>query len=155
MDPLQNSGFTGCLSKAGLAEGTNTITIKIAAPNGAGVDFGVAGLAYHKADTDNIAMNALAVQAVSSSCLYLVQITGANAVSLKKGNEVLTADLTAGKNNLQWPFPDADNVALGGIKVVTDATATFTCGVTDLGAGNVTDTYYDFVGGLPELPIVS
>ena len=43
-------GGTLCLSKAGLVKGS-TSTISIAAPNGAGVDFAIGGLLYHKADT--------------------------------------------------------------------------------------------------------
>ena len=137
-------GGTFCLSKAGLAEGTNSATIKIAAPNGAGVDFAIDGILYHKADTDNIAMDALAVQADLTTCLYLVQITSGGTVSLKKGTEVLTATLTAGNDVLQWPLPDASNCPLGYIKVVNSG-GTFTSGTTDLGAGTVTDTYYDVV----------
>lgn len=154
-DVLGESGKTACYSKAGLAEGTNANTIKTAAPNGAGIDYAIEGIAYHKADTDNIAMTAHAVQAVSTSCLYLVQINAAGTVSTKKGNEVLTADITAGRKNLQWPVPDADNCPIGAVRVDTNSSTTFTAGSTDLGAAGITDTYYDFIGGLPAYPITS
>ena len=148
------SGFTGSFSKAGLAEGTNAATIKTAAPNGAGTDFAINGIGYHKADTDNIATGSAAQQAVSTSCLYLVQINAAGTISIKKGTEQLTADL--GDNlSLQWPEPDADNCPIGGIKVATDASTTFTLGTTDLGASGITDVYYDFLGGMPNAPQVS
>ena len=147
-------GGTFCWSKAGLAEGSNANTIKTAAPNGAGTDFSIDGILYHKADTDNIAMTALPVQAAVTKCLYCVQIDADGAVSLKKGTEVLTADLTAGKDVLHWPLPDAGKCALGFIKVETQSTATFTSGTTDLGAANIVDTYYDTFA-VPAAPLTS
>ena len=153
-DILKNSGFTGCQTKAGLAEGTNAATIKINATDPAGIHFAIDGIGYYKANTDNIAVTAHAAQAVSMTCLYLVQIDADGTVSTKKGNEVLTADLPTG-NSCQWPFPDADRCPIGGYKVVTDGSTTFTNGTTDLGAAGVTDTYYDFIGGMPLAPQTS
>ena len=154
-DTLGFSGQSGAFSKAGLTEGTTSATIQIAAANGAGVDFGIDGNAYHKADTNNITVTAHAIQAVSTSCLYLVQINSAGTVSTKKGNTVLTADLGVIGGSLQWPIPDADSVALGGYKVALNASTTFTNATTDLGAAGVTDTYYDFLGGIPLAPQTS
>lgn len=147
-------GVTACFSRAGLAEGTNANTIQIAAPNGAGIDYAIKGIGYHKADTDNIAMTALAVQADLTTCLYLVQINAAGTVSMKKGNEELTADLTAGKRVVHWPEPDADNCPIGGIKIVLSG-GTFTSGTTDLSGTGVTDTHYNFAGGMPAAPLTS
>lgn len=147
-------GATACFSKAGLAEGTNAATIKTAAPNGAGTDYAIDGLAYEKADTDNIAMTALAVQAADTKCLYLVQIDSAGTVSLVKGDEVLTTDLTNGTKVLQWPRPAAAKCPIGAIKVATVA-VTFTSGTTDLSAAGITATYYDFAGGMPAAPLTS
>lgn len=152
-DVSANSGFTGCFGKAGLAEGTNAATIKTNAPNGAGTDFAIHGIAYEKADTDNIAMTALAVQAADTKCLYLVQIDKDGTVSLKKGVERLTTDVAAGKA-LQWPTPDANCCPIGGIKVVTVA-VTFTSGTTDMSAAGVTCTCFDFMGGMPSYPQTS
>lgn len=149
------AGFTGAVSSAGLAEGTSAATIRTAAPNGAGTDFAILGLGYHKADTDNIAVTAHAQQAVSTKCLYLVQIDSAGTVSTKKGDEVLTTDLTAGTKVLQWPKPDADKCPLGAYKVETDGSTTFTNGTTDLGAAGITDTYYNFICGTPSDPLTS
>jgi hypothetical protein len=155
-DTLGFSGQTGCFSKAGLAEGTNANTIKIVAPNGAGVDFCIDGVAYHKADTDNIAMTALANQAASTTCLYLVTLNSSGTLAITKGNEVLTADLGVVGGSCQWPAVPADVCPIGGFKLALDSTAGgFTSGTTDLGAANVTDTYYDFLGGLPLAPQVS
>ncbi len=146
---------TACFSRAGLAEGTNSATIQIAAPNGAGIDFAIKGIGYHKADTDNIAMTALAAQAALTTCLYLVQIDSSGNVSMKKGTERLNADLSAGKTALTWPEPDADRCPIGGLKVKCENAATFTCGTTDLSATDVVDTFYNFVGGMPGAPITS
>ncbi|GAA0586719.1 hypothetical protein ACFQH5_20220 [Halomonas salifodinae] len=136
-------GGTFCMSKAGLAEGTNAATIKTAAPNGAGTDYCIDGVLYHKADTDNIAMTALAEQADNTTCLYLVQINASGTVSLVKGDEVATEDLANDEVIAQWPEPSADNCPLGGFRIVTSG-STFTSGTTDLGAANITDTFYDF-----------
>lgn len=146
---LERAG-TRCLAKAGLTEGSNANTIEIAAPNGAGIDYAINGYLYHKADTDNIAMNALPEQADGTTCLYLVQINADGDVSLKKGVEVDSAQLAEANAALFYPEPDVDNCPIGLIKVVTDGAA-FTSGTTDLGAGTVTDTFYD-VMQLPARP---
>jgi len=152
---LSQHGFTGSVSSAGLAEGTNSATIKTAAPNGAGTDYAINGIAYHKADTDNISVTAHTAQAVLTTCLYLVQINSSGTVSTKKGDEELSADLSAGNVVLQWPFPDASNCPIGGYKVALANSATFTNGTTDHSATDVTVTYYNFVGGMPGAPITS
>ena len=151
MNNLSNNARGGnlCLSKAGLAEGTNAATIKTAAPNGAGIDYCIDGIFYHKADGDNIAMTALDAQADDTSCLYLVQINASGTISIKKGDEALTSEITDGKAALQWPDADADNVAIGGFRIDNDG-GTFTSGTTDLGAGTVTDTFYDFFAVPPQ-----
>lgn len=146
-------GFTGVLGSAALAEGTNANTFQINTAE-AGVMYAINGLAYHKADTDNIAFTTHAVQADLTTCLYLVQVTADGTVSTKKGNEELTADLEAGRVALHFPEPDASNCALGAIKVKNVA-GTFTAGSTDLGAATVTDTYYNFALGGPARPLES
>lgn len=148
-------GVTACFERAGLAEGTNAATIKINAPNGAGIDFAIGGIGYHKADTDNISVTAHAAQAVLTKCLYLVQIDTDGTVSTKKGDEELTADMTAGKRVLHWPEPDAGKCPIGGYKVALANAATFTNGTTDHSASDVTVTYYNFLGGMPTAPITS
>ena len=66
---LASSGFTGSLSSAGLGIGSTPAELSIAAPNGAGVDYAIGGYAYHLADDGTVAMSAMSVQAVSTSCL--------------------------------------------------------------------------------------
>ena len=150
-DGKAQSGQTACFAKAGLDEGTNSATIKILAPNGAGIDFAIDGIGYHKADTDNIAITAHGVQAAATKCLYLVQIDSDGAVSTKKGTEVLTTALTGGTDVLHWPDPDDDNCPIGGYKI-TNVGSTYTNGTTDMGS---LDTFYDFIGGMPLGPLTS
>lgn len=146
-------GGTFCLSKAGFSEGTNSATVQIAAPNGAGIDFCINGYLYHKADADNIAMTALAQQADDTTCLYLAQINSSGTVSLKKGTEVLTADLDNDEVALEYPLPDDGNCPFGLLKIVMDG-GTFTSGTTDITGGTgVTETFYD-IFALPPRPLV-
>ena len=147
-------GVTACFASAGLTIAATADRIKIAAPNGAGIDFAIDGLGYHKADTDNIDVSA-AAQAALTTCLYLVQIDSSGTVSLVKGTEVLNADLSAGKTVLHWPEPDDGKCPIGAVKVKCENAATFTFGTTDLSATDVTDTYYNFVGGMPQAPLTS
>lgn len=150
-------GFTGCLSKAGLAIGDGAKTgPALAAPNGAGTDFAINGLAYHKADAITvIPFVAGTVVGLLSKCLFLVQINAAGTVSFVQGTQRTTADLAAGKEVLHWPQPTAGNCPIGAVKITTASSATFTPGTTALDAANVTATYYDFAGGMPTAPLTS
>lgn len=139
-------GVTAAFSKAGLAEGTNAACIKTNAPNGAGTDFAINGIGYHKADTDNIAMTALAVQADLTTCLYGIWIDSAGAVSITKGTAVLTADLTNDSAFPPLPVDVADKCQLGVMRIVMSG-GTFTCGTTDLSGAGVTATFFDALGG--------
>ena len=151
----QVRGGTFCLGKAGLTEGTNANTLKTVAADGtAFINFVVNGVLCVKADTDNIAMTALAAQAVSTTCLYLVTLTAAGVLAIVKGTEILTADLTAGKKVLTFPAPGADTCPIGYFRIATDASTTFTSGTTDLGAAGITETYADLFA-VPDSPLTS
>jgi hypothetical protein len=158
-DILANSGFTGCTTKAGLTIANTADRIKIAAPNGAGVDFAIHGLAYHKADTDDIDSGVpvntdiSAVQAADTVCLYTIQLDASGALSVVKGQDVLTADIGT-SDSCQWPNPTADRCPIGGVRVVTVA-VTFTLATTNFSASGVTETWYDFIGGMPSEPITA
>lgn len=119
-----------CYGYAGLAEGTGAATIKTTAA----ISFSINGVMYTKAITDNIAMTACAQQAISTYCLYLASIDSAGTVTLTKGTSAATDTATL-------PATPANNVAFGYVKVVTDATHTFTSGTTDLSATGITGTY--------------
>ena len=138
-----NRGGTFCLSKAGLAVGGTSTGVAIAAPNGAGVDYCIDGVLYHKADAATVAITAAAVQPVLTTCLYLVCLNSSGTLSTVKGRAVLNADLVAGTDVLEWPEPTAGTCPIGAIKVKCESSATFTAGTTGLDAANITDTYYD------------
>lgn len=138
---LASLAGTRALSKAGVAEGTNTHTIKTAAPNGAGTDYTIGGQAYHLADTDNIAMTAAAAQAADTTAWYLVSVNAAGTVLITKGTETATASYSASTAN-QLPAVPAGNCPLAAMKVVTVA-VTFTSGTTDLSASGITATFFD------------
>lgn len=148
------SGATACLSSAGLAVGGTSTKFKTAAPNGAGIDYCIKGTAYHKADGDNISLTAATAQAVSTSCLYLVQIDADGNFTTKKGVEQLTANLGVSAS-LQFPEPDDSKCPVGYIRVDTDASTTFTAGTTDLAASGITDSYINCALGIPNVPLVS
>lgn len=148
-------GGTICLGKAGCAEGTNAATIKIVAADGTTfINYAINGILYVKADTDNIALTAAAQQAVSTSCIYLFTLNSSGTVASVKGDEVLTADITSGKEPLQWPQPAADTCPFSAVRIDTSSTVPFTAATTDLGASGITDTYYDIMA-MPSEPIVS
>lgn len=138
----RNMGFTGALSKCTLAEGTNANTIQLTAA----LDFAINGIIYNKAITNNIAMTALPVQAVSTACAYLVQIDSAGTVSMKKGAELSAADYALANSTVEPPKADADRCPVGIIKIVTNNSTTFTSGSTDLSTAGLTVTYRDVCG---------
>jgi len=158
-DLLRFSGQTACYSVAGLVVGGTSTKIQIAATNGAGVDFCIDGIAYHKTDADDITMTALANQAASTSCLYMVTLTSDGTLAVSKGNEITTTDIGVVGGTLQWPVIPDDVCPIGGFKMSIDSTASgWTCGTTALDAANVVGsdaTYYDFLGGIPLAPQVS
>jgi hypothetical protein len=122
-----------CFGKAGLAEGTNAATIKTVAA----VDYCINGAIYTKAITNNIAITAAAVQAVSTFCKYLVSINAAGTVTVTKGTSAATSALAL------VPNLPANSAPLGYFEIETDASTTYTAGTTDNGAAGITDTYTD------------
>ena len=153
-------GGTLCLAKAGLKIGNSDAKdVDIAAPNGAGVDFAIDGVMYHKADAADIPVvvtdedgTAVTTQAADTTCLYLVQLDVSGNVTTIKGPEVTSANLAAGNASLKWPEPSASKCPIGAIKIVTVA-VTFLCGTDDFSKSGVTGTYYDLMT-LPPHPLV-
>lgn len=149
-----HKGGTFCLSKAGLAIGSTKSQVAIAAPNGAGIDYCINGLMYHKGDAASSAITAATAQPVLTTCIYLIQLDTSGTVSSVKGDDVLNADLVAGTKVLQWPKPTDGKCAIGAVKVKVEGTATFTAGTTLFDATNVTATYYDFFA-VPTAPLTA
>lgn len=139
-------GGTFCVSSAGLAIGDGAKTgPAIVGKDSLGLTYAIDGILYYKDDASTvIPLTAAAVQAVSTSCLYLIQIDSAGTVSSVKGTEVLTADVTAGSEVLEWPRPAAGKCPIGAVRIDCDSTHTFTAGTTALDATGITETYYNF-----------
>lgn len=149
----QNRGGTQCFSSAGLAIGGTASKAKIAAPNGAGVYYAINGLFYHKADTDDCILFTGLTQADLTTCLYLVCLSTAGAVTVVQGTAVLTAALTAGTAVLHWPTPTVNTCPIGAIKIATNGGA-FTGATTELSAATITDTYYNLTL-VPSAPLTA
>lgn len=134
------SGGNICLASAGLAEGTTANTLQIAN----NITYLIDGEFKAKAATNNIAMvappdaPAYKAQAVSTSAVYSVYINGAGTVYVKQGAS------SPGTDGAQYAAPERSMALLGFIKVVTNASATFTPGGTDLSASGVTATYLQY-----------
>jgi len=147
------NGGTFCFSKAGLAIGSTDTQIAIAAPNGAGVDFCINGIMYHKADAATVALATVtetggtaAVQGVLTTCMYVVCLNAAGTLSTVQGN------VASSGQTLKWPRIPATSCPIGAMKVALAAAATFTPGTTDHDAADVTVTYYDLFS-MPTAPI--
>ena len=149
-------GGTFCLSKAGLTIGTTaagaTTAIAFAAPNGAGVDYAINGLAYTLTDVASVLVTAtnqdgtvITPQADETDCLYLVQLDTSGTPTMLKGKEITTGS----GDSLRYPIPEDDNCAVGYVKIVTDGT-TFTAGTDALDKASTTDTYVDVFAPPPE-----
>jgi len=146
-------GGTVCLAKAGLAIGGTTTKVKIVAPNGAGVDFAINGILYHKADADDVFTFTAATQAASTTCLYLACLDSSGTATVIKGAEVSTAGLLAGTVQLHWPTPTVNTCPIGAVRVASGA-GVFTAGTTALTGGTVTVAYHDLFS-VPAAPLAS
>lgn len=97
----------------------------------------------------DITPTALAQQAAETTCLYLHCVTAAGVASQVRGKEVNSAQLAAGLVQLKWPRPAANTVPIGGYKIETAASTTFTNGTTDYNATGVTATFVSMSGRVP------
>ncbi|MBC8438987.1 MAG: hypothetical protein H8D87_04810 [Deltaproteobacteria bacterium] len=148
-------GGTFCLSKAGLKIGNSDAKdVDIAAPNGAGVDFVINGVLYHKADAADIPVvvtnedgTTVDTQAADTTCIYLVQLDSSGNLTTLKGEEVLTASADV----VRFPTPSASKCAIGYIRIDTDG-VTFLCGTDDFSKASVTDVYVDLFS-VPVVPL--
>jgi hypothetical protein len=133
------------LGAAGIAEGTGANTFQIANIT----HYVIAGRAYRKAITDNIAMAAFSGTSFvalgnNQVCALFVMINAAGTVTLLQSS-VKTASTGSGyvPGAFEWPG-DIDGFAcIGALRVTTGAAGTFTPGATDLSAAGVTGQYHD------------
>ncbi|NBX98318.1 hypothetical protein EBQ81_05675 [bacterium] len=165
----QTSGLTMALNSGALAEGTNANTIQIATA----INYVIDGRFYSKAITDNIAISysgpavfqasAGGVQNVNggftggvngSTRIYGIYLDTSGAVSILPGPIVDNAELAAGRVSLQWPDVPAGVCPIGGMRIGLTAGVTFTPGQVDLGAANVTDTFYN-LAFMPANPLTA
>lgn len=117
-----------CFISGAVAIGGTVAKVKLAAA----VDFCIDGQLYHKAITDDLFVHTdLTVQAVSTTKLYALCLDSAGSGSIIAG----PAD------GLSLPIIPDTKCAVGAIKVVTDATHTFTPATTAHNAAGITTTY--------------
>ena len=128
-------------SKGGVAIGITKSKVKTAAA----VDYTIDGVFYTKAATDDLFVHTdLTVQAVGTTKLYALCLDAAGAASIIAGPVTQTAAgstyaLKAG----QMPVIPVTKCCVGVLKIVTDATHTFTPATTLNDAAGITATYFD------------
>jgi len=111
-----------------IAIGTTKSKIKTVAI----INYCIDGLAFAKAITDDLfVFTDLTVQPVGTTRYYLLGLTAAGASSVTTGTATALPDCPAGV------------CPVGYVKIVTDATHTFTPATTLLDAAGVTATYVD------------
>lgn len=134
-------GATLGVSKAGLGEaGGDAAKFQTSAT----YEYMIDGIFYAQSAQSALAfstgMDALAAGDV---CLFGVWAAKtAGDIITNQGDVILAADLAAGLEALPYP-PVVDDRCLVGLIRVEAGTAAFTPRTTDLGAGGITDTYYD------------
>lgn len=70
--------------------------------------------------------------------------TDASTVTVVYGDQVATADITAGTQVADWPTASSDlHTIFGAVKVVNATGSAFTFGTTGLDTSGITDTYYN------------
>jgi len=149
-------GGTICLSKAGLTTGDGSaLGVGIAAPNGAGVDFAINGVLFHKADVATDApLTADTAQGLLTTAIYLIMLNTSGTVSSKRSNIVTTAGLAAGSEQIQFPVPTVDTCPIGYVRIACTTTYNFTPGTTALSATGITETFVDLMT-VPSMPLTA
>lgn len=122
-----------CLAAAGLAIATDTTQVQ----SGNAVDYRIDGKAYSKAASDPLDAPTGSVQGQSTKAVYLFSVDSAGVVSCTQ------SDIVADGEDVHYPELPDNEAPIGAIKVVTNASTTFTPGTTDLNAAGVTTTYID------------
>ena len=137
---LRNLLGNRCFGKALLAISATATACKTVTNT---ITYSIDGQLYTLAPTDPIAFTTLTVQPVSTTCFYAVVVDAAGTPSIINGTPVLTSSITAGTDKALFPEVPSTQCIIGGIKVETDSTHTFTPATTELSAAGITDTYYN------------
>lgn len=141
------------LGNAGIAEGTNANTYKTSNI----LHYRIAGQAYVKAATDNVAFAArsgtsFTALTASKVSVFFVLIDAAGTLVMRQSavKDSATAQ-TYQAGAFEWPAEEDNYAVIGAIKVATNASGAFTATSTDLGASNQTVTYFNAAGdyGVP------
>lgn len=117
----------------------------------AAVDYFIKGIGYTlaadaaldiSADVDNIAdIDALPT---GYTCVYVFEADASGNYTVSAGEQVLTADITAGTKTADWPAPtSADVCPFAAVKVVNATGSNYVFGTTALDTAGITDTYYN------------
>lgn len=138
---LRNLLGNRCFGKGLLAISATATDVKTVTNT---ISYCVDGQIYELAPTDNITFTDVTVQPVSTTAFYAVAVDAAGTPVIYNGTPVLTAKITAGTDKAQFPEVPLTHTVIGGVKVVTDSTHTFTPGTTELSAAGITDTYFNF-----------
>lgn len=101
-------------------------------------DYTIWGRKYTAYAADNITMTTCAVQATNTFCFYVITTDQSAQFTITKGTETTTDTCL-----LPAVLP-AGQKAVSAFKIRTTSPATFQCGVTDLGAANISYMFYDF-----------
>ena len=134
-----------CHTKGVLAIDANTENVQTTVI----ITYSIRGIMYTKAAVAEIDISALG--GLSSTALadgytqiFGLALNAAGTITVVPGDQVLTADITAGTKIAHWPSAiDDATVLFGAVKVVNATGSAFTFGTTGLDTSGITDTYYD------------
>lgn len=145
-------GGTVCLGNAAIIIDASAKADAEVTP--ATVDYAINGIAYTFTSGDgDVPLDGNTVT-TAYTVLFLVVLSTAGAVTVVKGTEVLTANLTNGTAVLHWPTATINTCPIGAIKVANASGAVFTGGTTLLDAAGITTTCYNFFC-VPAAPLTS
>jgi len=80
--------------------------------------------------------------------IFGLEVNAAGTISVVYGEQISTAAITAGTQELDWPVASSTStVVFAAVKVGNASGSDFTFGTTSLATAGVTDTYYNLSGG--------
>lgn len=121
-----------CASNAGFSVDANTNDVE----TDNAIDFFIDGIGYTLAAQGAIDISGIGGDGVGVSVadlytqVFLFQVNSSGTITVKAGDAVLTADITAGTKTAHWPAPDDDVAVFGAVKVVNTSGSAFVFGTT-------------------------